>query len=95
MELDGISFSNDGEVFVVKRANEGIEPRSVDDRAGRARKLYPVPTGYQGTVQSAALRVYTGDTGDHRLREINRNDRQSALVTYGGATINLWGEVII
>ena len=41
------------------------------------------------------LGVYTRATGDHRLREISRYDRQSALVAYGGATINVCGEVII
>ena len=95
VELSNGSFSNDGEVFMVTRQTKTLsldQQVTVQVEQGNFIR-FQADTGAECNV--LPLGVYTRATGDHRLREINRYDRQSALVAYGGATINVCGEVII
>ena len=95
VELSNSSFSNDGEVFVVTRQTKTLsQDQQVTVQVERGNFIrFQADTGAECNV--LPLGVYTGATGDHRLRKINRYDRQSALVAYGRATINACGEVII
>ena len=96
VELSNSSVSNDGEVFVVTRQMRTL---NLDQQVDCGRSSEENFISFQADTRAACnvlpLGVYTGATGDHRLHEINRYDRQSGLVVYGGATINVCGEVII